>query len=138
VTPPRRLPWVLSQSQPPSLPILRAPCTLPEPFSLMSPPVQQPSLRHTQLSHRSSSMVPRLPNEAHQYSYQRQTSLLHSPPPLPTSALRIPSQRSVQVEVPSQALDLNPDVSASQNHANPHSVLENSEVSHGGIGGDQQ
>jgi hypothetical protein len=104
-------------------------------------------LRHIQLSQRSSSMVPRLPNEAHQYSYQSQgvaaiagnnisgqTSLLPSPPPLPTSA-----QRSVQVEVPSQALDLNPDVPASQNHANPQSVLENSEVSHdGGIGGDQQ
>jgi hypothetical protein len=29
-------------------------------------------------------------------------------------------------------------VPASQNHANPHSVLENSEVSHGGIGGDQR
>ncbi|AQL01999.1 Agamous-like MADS-box protein AGL62 [Zea mays] len=107
--PPRRLPWVSSQSQPPSLPILRAPCTLPHPFSFTSPPVQQPSslramsrmlLRHTQLSHRSSSMVPRLPNEAHQYSYQSQgvaaiagnnisgqTSLLHSSPPLPTSAL---------------------------------------------------
>lgn len=107
--PPRRLPWVSSQSQPPSLPILRAPCTLPQPFSLTSPPVQQPSslrtisrmlLRHIQLSQRSSSMVPRLPNEAHQYSYQSQgvaaiagnnisgqTSLLHSSPPLPTSAL---------------------------------------------------
>jgi hypothetical protein len=159
--PPRRLPWVSSQSQPPSLPILRAPCTLPQPFSLPSPPVQQPSslraisrmlLRHIQLSHRSSSMVPRLSNEAHQYSCQSQgvaaiagnisgqTSLLPSPPPapLPASALRIPSQRSVQVEVPSQALDLNPDVPASQNHANPHSVLEKSEVLHGGIGGDQQ
>jgi hypothetical protein len=157
--PPRRLPWVSSQSQPPSLPILRAPCTLPQSFSLTSPPVQQPSslrtisrmlLRHIQLSQRSSSMVPRLPNEAHQYSYQSQgvaaiagnisgqTSLLPSPPPLPISALQIPSQRSLQLEVPSQALDLNPDVPASQNHANPHSVLENSEVSHGGIGGDQQ
>jgi len=86
--PPRRLPWVSSQSQP-SLPVLRSSCTLPESirpqFSLMSPPVQPSSLqaisrmllRHSQLSQRPTSLMVRpqapvmpLPNEAHQYNYQ--------------------------------------------------------------------
>jgi len=65
------------------------------------------------------------------------SSLPPPPPPLPTSALQIPSQRSEEVEIPFEALNLNPDV-PSQNHANPHSILENNdEVSHffGGIGG---
>lgn len=172
--PPRRLPWVSSQSQP-SLPGLRSSSTLPQSsirpqsFSLMSSPPVQPSslqtisrmlLRHTQVSQRSSLIVrPQAPvmpltNEAHQYNYQSQgvtittgntsghfsqTSLLSSlpPPPPPASALQIPSQRSVEVEIPFQALNLNPDV-PSQNHASPHSsILENNQVSHffGGIGG---
>ncbi|XP_066391852.1 pheromone receptor transcription factor-like [Miscanthus floridulus] len=172
--PPRRLPWVSSQSQP-SLSSLRSSCTLPQSMrpqvSVMSPPVQPSSLqaisrmllRHTQLSQRPASLMVRpqapvmmpLPNEAHQYNYQSlgvditgntsghfsQTSMLSSlpppPPPLPTSALQIPSQRSVEVGIPFEALNFNPDVQ-SENHANPHSILENNdEVSHffGGIGG---
>ncbi|OQU88401.1 hypothetical protein SORBI_3002G026500 [Sorghum bicolor] len=171
--PPRRLPWVSSQSQP-SLPVLRSSHTLPQSirpqFSLMTSPPVQPSslqaisrmlLRNTQLSQHSSVMVrPQAPvmplpnDEAHQYNYQRlgvaithntsghfsQTSLLSSlpppPPPLPMSALQIPSQRFVEVEIPFQAMNLNPDA-PSQNHANPHSSLENNEVSHffGGISG---
>lgn len=158
---PRRLPWVSSQSQP-SLPVFISSHTQ---VSLMSPPVQ-PSptqaisrmlLRNTQLSQQSSLMVrPQapvmsLPNEAHQYNYQSlgvaitgnasrhfsQTSLLSSPPPPPpTSAPQIPSQRSIEAEIPFQALNLNPDVPP-QNHANPHSALENNEVSHlfGSTGG---
>jgi hypothetical protein len=148
--PPRHLPWTSVQ---PPLQIPRSSSAVPEPSWLQSsllnsttlpspqaPPV--PPLQHSLMPQHPwvADMVP-LPNEAQQYNDQSQQlvingnpsghfwlpSLLSSvpPPPPPPSSEHLPPE----VELPFQALNLNPVLPPQSHETNTHSILENNDLS---------
>ncbi|EER95840.1 hypothetical protein BDA96_02G026700 [Sorghum bicolor] len=148
--PPRHLPWSSIQTP---LQIPRS-SALPEPSRLQpsllnltilpspqAPPV--PLLQHSLMPRQPwvADMLP-LPNEAHKYNDQSQQlvsngnpsghfwlpSLLSSVPPLPpppSSEHRLP----LEVDLPIQALSLNPALPSQSHDTNTHSILENNDIS---------
>jgi len=148
--PPRHLPWTSVQ---PPLQIPRSSSAIPEPSWLQSsllnsttlrspqaPPV--PPLQHSLMPQHPwvADMLP-LPNEAHQYNDHSQQlvingnpsghfwlpSLLSSvlPPPPPPSSEHLP----LEVELPFQALNLNPVLPPQSHDTNTLSILENNDLS---------